>query len=102
MGGYYIYFLTNRSGSTLYVGVTSNLEERVVEHRMKLVPGFTKKYNLTRLVHFEVADNPDSAHAREKQIKGWTRAKKNHLIGRHNPEWRDLAEGWGEPLRKVA
>jgi putative endonuclease len=82
--------------------MTGDLEKRLFEHRMGLVPGFTKKYRLTRLVHFEVADNPVSAYEREKKIKGWTREKKNFLIERNNPEWRDLSEDWRRPVRKVA
>ena len=90
---YYVYIMTNRS-KTLYTGVTNNLERRVFEHKHKLIPGFTKKYNITRLVYFEEGTDIDSAIMREKQIKGWLRKKKIDLIEKENPEWKDLAEDW--------
>jgi putative endonuclease len=68
------------------------LERRVFEHREKLIPGFTKKYNITKLVHYEITDDVMSAITREKQIKGWLRRKKIALIESTNPEWRDLAD----------
>ena len=89
---YYVYIMTNRS-TTLYTGVTNNLERRVYEHKHKLVDGFTKKYNIARLVYYEATDDVQSAIAREKQIKGWLRRKKVALIESVNPEWRDLADG---------
>ncbi len=79
---------------TLYTGVTNNLERRVLEHKRKLVPGFTSKYHIDRLVHFEVFGDVRAAIQREKQIKGWLRAKKVALIVSHNPAWKDLSEGW--------
>ena len=87
---YYVYILTNRSG-TLYVGVTNDLERRMYEHKNKLVPGFTSKYNVTRLAHFEQTSEVESAIAREKQIKGWRRNKKVALIESSNPQWKDLS-----------
>ena len=93
MGQYYVYVLTNRS-RTLYVGVTSNLERRLYEHRHKLMPGFTSRYNVTRLVHFEATENVRSAMEREKEIKSWTRAKKIALIQGSNPTWKDLSLSW--------
>ena len=75
---YYVYILTNRS-KTLYVGVTNNLEKRMYEHKAKLAPGFTNKYNLTRLAYYERTSDIESAIAREKQIKGWLRRKKNRI-----------------------
>lgn len=90
---HYVYIMTNRS-RTLYTGVTNDLRRRVYEHKHKLVPGFTEKYNITRLVYFEETPNVQAALAREKQIKGWLRAKKIALIEDANPEWRDLSEGW--------
>jgi len=90
---YYVYIMTNRS-KTLYTGVTNDLERRVFEHKHKLIPGFTKKYNITRLVYFEEGTDIDSAIMREKQIKGWLRKKKIDLIEKENPEWKDLAEDW--------
>ena len=73
---YYVYIMTNHSG-TLYTGVTNNLERRVYEHKRKLVPGFTSKYNITKLVYYEEGNDVNRAIAREKQIKGWLRIKKN-------------------------
>jgi putative endonuclease len=79
---------------TLYTGVTNNLERRVYEHKQKLTPGFTSKYNIASLVYFETTEDIHSAIAREKQIKGWLRGKKVALIESANPEWRDLSIGW--------
>ena len=93
MKQYYVYIMTNRSG-TLYTGVTNHLERRVYEHKQKLVPGFTSRYNINRLVYFETTSNINSAIAREKQIKGWLRSKKLALIETTNPQWRDLSEDW--------
>jgi len=87
---YYVYILSSRPNGTLYVGVTNDLERRLLEHRDGTVEGFTKRYAVHRLVHFEETD----AIAREKQSKGWSRAKKVALIQSENPEWSDLAEGW--------
>ncbi len=85
--------MTNKS-RTLYTGVTNDLERRVYEHKQKLVPGFTAKYNITRLVYFEVTQDVQAAITREKQIKGWLRSKKIALIESVNPEWKDLSMGW--------
>ena len=90
---YYVYIMTNRS-RTLYTGVTSNLVRRVYEHKNKLVDGFTKKYNITRLVYYESTNEVRPAIAREKQIKGWLRKRKVALIESMNPEWKDLSEEW--------
>ncbi|HEV8575229.1 MAG TPA: GIY-YIG nuclease family protein [Dehalococcoidia bacterium] len=89
----YVYIMTGRS-DTLYTGVTSTLEKRVSEHKEKVIDGFTRRYNLTSLVYFEVHEDISGAIAREKQIKGWTRAKKIALIESTNPEWRDLSDDW--------
>lgn len=78
----------------LYVGVTTDLEHRIRQHRQKLVPGFTSRYNVHRLVYYEETDEVEAAILREKQIKGWTRAKKVALIEAENPAWEDLAAGW--------
>ena len=88
---YCVYILASRS-KVLYTGVTSQLLERVKQHREGLVPGFTTRYRIHRLVHFESFSNPKSAIAGEKQIKGWGRAKKVALIESLNPTWEDLAE----------
>ena len=94
MNEYWVYLLTNRWLTVIYTGVTRSLQKRIWEHKNKLIPGFTKKYNCDRLVHFERYDRIEQAIAREKQIKGWIRAKKNALVETSNPEWRDLAEDW--------
>jgi len=87
---YYVYIMTNKS-RTLYTGITSNIKKRVYEHKNKLVPGFTKKYNITRLIYFETFADVHSAIAREKTIKGWLRKKKVELITKTNPDWKDLS-----------
>jgi putative endonuclease len=83
--------MSNKS-KTLYTGVTNDLERRVYEHKHKIADGFTKKYNITKLVHYETTNNIDSAIEREKQIKGWKRSKKIALIESVNPNWNNLAE----------
>ena len=91
---YYVYMMTTELNSTLYTGVTSNLEVRNYQHKNKTIKGFTSKYNVQKLVYFEECSDPSSAIAREKQIKGWTRAKKNALILEKNPGWKDLSHEW--------
>ena len=93
MKQYYVYIMTNKS-RTLYTGVTNDLERRVYEHKQKLVVGFTAKYNIDRLVYYEATEDVNSAIYREKQIKGWLRAKKIALIGSMNPKWTDLSARW--------
>ena len=93
MKQYYIYIMANRS-KRLYIGVTNNLERRLYEHKHYLVAGFTSKYHMTRLVYFEETSDVYAAIAREKNLKGWLRAKKVALIESINPEWRDLSEEW--------
>jgi putative endonuclease len=90
---YFVYILTNES-KMLYTGVTNYLERRVYEHKRKLIPGFTQRYNLFRLVYHEQFGDIRMAIAREKEIKGWTRAKKLSLIRSVNPKWKDLAADW--------
>ena len=92
MKDYYVYIITNKS-KILYTGVSNNLTRRVYEHKHKLVKGFTKKYNIDKLVYFEVFNNVDDAIRREKQIKGWLRKKKITLIESINPQWKDLSDG---------
>jgi putative endonuclease len=87
---YYVYILTNTSHSVLYTGITNDLERRCFEHKQKKVNGFTKKYNVDKLIYFEKYDFVDLAIAREKQIKGYSRAKKVALIDQFNREWIDL------------
>jgi len=89
----YVYIMTNKS-KTLYVGVTNNLQRRVYEHQNKIIQGFTSKYNITKVVYFEVFNDIESAITREKQIKGWLRKKKIELIESMNPDWNDLSEEW--------
>lgn len=88
---YYVYMMTNWNNKVLYTGVTSNLERRIYEHKNKLVKGFTAKYNVHKLVYFEYTADITSAISREKQIKGWTRQKKNELVESLNPKWQDLS-----------
>ena len=87
---YYVYILTNKNNTTLYIGVTNNLKRRIYEHKNKLVDGFSKKYNLSKLIYFETTTDSYSAISREKQLKGWTRLKKLDLIKSQNPEFEDL------------
>jgi len=94
-----VYMLANRYNGALYVGVTSNLLGRMMQHRAGRFEGHTKKYAIHRLVYFEVAETMDAAIAREKQLKRYRREWKRNLIERQNPEWNDLAVGFGlEPL----
>jgi len=88
---YYVYIMTNAS-RTLYTGVTNDLIRRVYEHKNKLVPGFTARYNIGRLVYFEETQDVRTAIDREKQIKGWRRERKIKLVESINPEWRDLSK----------
>ncbi|WP_029083622.1 GIY-YIG nuclease family protein [Bradyrhizobium sp. th.b2] len=87
---YYVYILTNRIGGTLYIGVTNDLIRRVGEQKLKLVEGFTEKYDVARLVYFEVFDVVEQAIHREKRLKKWPRAWKISLIEKDNPDWIDL------------
>jgi putative endonuclease len=90
---YYVYILSSNSG-TLYVGITRNIRKRVHEHKSHLVPGFTDKYDVDRLLYFETIGDAISGIKREKQIKKWRRQKKVALIDSVNPEWKDLSQGW--------
>jgi len=90
---YFVYIMSNET-RTLYIGMTNNLERRVYEHQHKLIPGFTSKYNLTRLVYYELTGDVGAAIAREKQLKGWIRARKAALIDSLNPEWDNLSASW--------
>jgi putative endonuclease len=82
--------MTNKYNTVLYTGITSNLKRRIYEHKEKLVAGFTKKYNITKLLYYEVFDDPENAISREKQIKAGSRQKKIQLTNTMNKEWRDL------------
>jgi putative endonuclease len=90
MNSSYIYILCNIHKNVIYTGCTENLKERVYQHRSGMLSGFTKKYNVHRLVYFEEFDNVHAARLREKVIKGWKRARKNELINSKNPSWCDL------------
>ena len=93
MNTYCVYIMASKS-RTLYTGVTNNLERRVLQHRRKLVPGFTARYNIDRLVYYEVCGDPRAAISREKQLKGWTRLRKVALIESLNRDWKDFSDGW--------
>lgn len=97
---YYVYLLTNWNNKVMYVGVTNNLERRLYEHKHKLVEGFTKKYNVNKLVYFDTTADVLAAIGREKQIKKWRREKKNQLVVQMNPEWKDLSLEWGKDFSR--
>ena len=89
---YYIYILASKRNGTLYIGMTNNLQKRLYEHKNKIVPGFSQKYNIDKLVYFEITSDVKSAIAREKQLKKWNRKWKLELIEKSNPQWNDLSE----------
>jgi putative endonuclease len=91
---YYVYMVSNRWDNVVYIGVTNSLEIRMWQHKAGTISGFTKQYNCDQLMYFELYDNIIQAIAREKQLKGWRRAKKDALIARMNPELRDLSAEW--------
>ena len=91
---YFVYILSNWDDSVLYIGVTANLPRRLYEHKHGLVDGFTKKYNVHKLVYYEHTNDVYSAISREKQLKKWSRSKKSILISRMNPQWKDLSADW--------
>jgi putative endonuclease len=94
---YYTYIMASRS-RILYVGITGNIERRIREHKASNSKSFTAKYSCERLVWFERHDSPSAAISREKELKGWRRARKIELIHRENPTWIDLSEDWGKPI----
>jgi len=89
---YYVYIMASNTNSTIYIGMTNDLERRVLEHKSGIIDGFTKKYNVHKLVYFEKTLDVETAINREKQLKKWRREKKNLLIEGMNPEWKDLSE----------
>lgn len=95
MGRYFVYILTSKTG-VLYTGSTKDLRRRVREHKSRQVPGFSKRYRVDRLVYFEETPSSRSMVEREREIKGWSRAKKIELIEGSNPTWRDLVEDWAD------
>ncbi len=98
MKTYYVYIMASESG-TFYTGITSNLKRRVFEHKTKAIPGFTSRYNVTKLIYVEIFKTPDGAIRREKQIKSWRREKKIELIDSKNSTWQDLATDWYADIR---
>ena len=90
--GYYVYILASRKDGAIYVGMTNDIVRRIYDHRTKAVRGFTSKYNITRLVWFEIYEDPISAISREKELKKWKRSWKVQLIEAQNPQWGDLYE----------
>ena len=90
----YVYFMTNKNNSTIYIGVTSDLLKRVYQHKTKSYKGFTEKYNCDKLVYFEEFNDINLAISREKQLKSGNRQRKIDLIETENPEWNDLSAGW--------
>ncbi|MBI3914949.1 MAG: GIY-YIG nuclease family protein [Chloroflexi bacterium] len=91
---YYVYIVTNKHNTVLYTGVTNDLWRRVSEHRMKILHGFTSRYNVSKLVYYETFEDIEAAIAREKQIKAGSRQKKLDLINEMNPDWNDLFQEW--------
>lgn len=90
---YFVYLLTNANRTVLYIGVTNDLARRIEEHQSGERPGFTQRYRLNRLVYYELYPDARAAIEREKQLKGWTRAKKELLVAQANPKWMDLSGG---------
>ena len=91
---FYVYILSNKKNGTLYIGVTNNLERRIFEHKRKIVPGFTSKYGLDKLIYFEHFQYVNDAIKREKQLKNWKRQWKIDLIENENKDWNDLSFDW--------
>ena len=89
-GYYYVYILTNWNNRVMYIGVTNNLKRRISEHRLETVEGFTRKYHVHKLVYYEAMTDIRDAIAREKELKGWTRAKKNALVMEKNPGFEEI------------
>ncbi|MBQ7466757.1 MAG: GIY-YIG nuclease family protein [Clostridia bacterium] len=87
---YYVYMLTDKNNRVLYIGQTNDLLRRLYEHKNKLADGFTKRYNVDKLVYYEICEDVMSTIEREKQLKRWTRAKKNKLVESINPNWEEL------------
>ena len=98
---YFVYILGSLSG-TLYVGITSDLAARTLQHKNHAFSGFTAKYDVNRLLYYEMYEQVGEAIQREKQLKGWRREKKIALIEKANPQWKDLSREWSEPFRRVA
>ena len=97
MNLYFVYIVTNKYNTVVYIGITNDLERRLYEHKQKLNKGFTSQYNCNKLVWFEEFDDINEAISREKQLKNWQRDWKNQLIEKDNPDWKDLSDGWYDP-----
>lgn len=93
MSQYYVYIVSSNS-KRIYIGVTNDLERRLYEHKNKIIKGFTSRYNMDKLVYYEIFTSPQQAITRETQLKGWLREKKITLIKTMNPDWKDLSESW--------
>ncbi len=91
MNKYFVYILASNNNTTIYIGVTNNIERRIYEHKNNLIDGFSKKYNTHKLVYLEETNSIEDAIKREKQLKGWKRNKKDLLINSINPNWQDLS-----------
>ena len=91
MNDYYVYILTNDNNTVMYIGITNNIRRRVYEHKTGVFEGFTKKYRVHKLVYCEKCHNVNDAIAREKQLKNWSRTKKNALVESVNPDWKEIA-----------
>ena len=89
---FFIYIMTNWNSSVMYIGMTNNIKRRVYEHKNHMVEGFTKRYNVNKLVYFEITGSVESAILREKEIKKWRREKKDKLVWSSNPDWNDLSD----------
>ncbi|MBR6354029.1 MAG: GIY-YIG nuclease family protein [Oscillospiraceae bacterium] len=94
MNHYYVYILTNWKGNVMYIGVTNDLKRRLYEHKHELIEGFTKSYHVHKLVYYEETGDVRAAIEREKQLKNWSRAKKNALVETMNPRWEELSKDW--------
>ena len=94
---FFVYIMSSKS-RRIYTGVTNNIERRVNQHKASEIEGFTQRYEINRLVHYETFQYVGNAIHREKEIKGWDRAKRVALIESENPTWEDLAEDWGKPI----
>ena len=92
---YYVYLLANKNNTTIYTGITSNIIKRIWEHKNKFIKGFTRNYNINKLVYYEIYDDPINAIAREKKIKAGSRKNKIDLINSINPDWKDLYDSLG-------
>ncbi len=97
---YYTYIMSNKKNGTLYIGITSDLQKRVWQHKNKIMDGFTSKYDLTSLVYFETYDDPENAIKREKRLKLYLRQWKIDLIEKTNPKWHDLSQDFMDPSVK--